>query len=190
MWDSALSSSRSFVLAALVAALGLGLPPAEAEAKVFYGRREALELAFPQADRIEDESIILEEEQARRIEALSRGELESRLVRIYRGYRGDELLGYAFIDVHNVRTHPEAFMVVISPEGRVALLRVLAFHEPLEYMPTDRWYEQFSKLDLQAPMRVGGDIHGIVGATLSARATTRGVRRALAFYEVVVKGTE
>lgn len=190
MWDSAWSSRARGVLAALVLTLGLGLPAAEAQAKVFYGRREALELAFPGADRIEDESVILGEEQATRIESLSRGALESKLVRIYRGYRGDELLGYAFIDVHNVRTHPEAFMVVLSPEGRVQLLRVLAFHEPLEYMPTERWYEQFSDLDLAAPMRVGGDIHGIVGATLSTRATTRGVRRALAFYEVVVKGAE
>ena len=190
MWDSDWSSRARGAIAALVVTLGLGLPAAEAEAKVFFGRREALQLAFPEADRIEDEAVLLGEEQATRIESLSRGTLESRLVRIYRGYRGDELLGYAFIDIHNVRTHPEAFMVVISPEGKVELLRVLAFHEPLEYMPTQRWYEQFSDLDLGAPMRVGGDIHGIVGATLSARATTRGVRRALALYEVVVKGTE
>lgn len=189
MWASDwCSRARRWAAAALVAALGLGLPPGDAEAKVFYGRREALELAFPDADRIEDESVLLGDEQAERIESLSRSPLESRLVRIYRGYRGDELLGTAFIDVHNVRTHPEAFMVVVSPEGKVELLRVLAFHEPLEYMPTERWYRQFSDLDLEAPMRVGRDIHGIVGATLSARATTQGVRRALAFYEVVVKG--
>ena len=40
---------------------------------------------------------------------------------------------------------------------------------------------------LSKPLRLGGDVHGIVGATLSARATTRGVRRALALYEVVVQ---
>jgi Na+-translocating ferredoxin:NAD+ oxidoreductase RnfG subunit len=34
---------------------------------------------------------------------------------------------------------------------------------------------------------VGSDIHAIVGATLSARAATRGVRRALALYEVLVR---
>ena len=30
-------------------------------------------------------------------------------------------------------------------------------------------------------------MHGIAGATLSARATTRGVRRALALYQVLVQ---
>jgi len=190
MSDSDSSSRARVALGAGLVALGLVLAASEAEAKVFLGRREALEQAFPGADRIEDESVMLAEEQVRRIETLSRGQLESRLVRIYRGYRQDELLGYAFIDVHNVRTHPEAFLVVLSPEGEVASLRVLAFHEPLEYMPTERWYRQFTQKSLEAPMRLGGDIHGIVGATLSARATTRGVRRALAFYQVVVKASE
>ena len=169
---------------------GLALGGAGAEAKVFYSRSEALELAFPEADRIEDESVLLGDEEASAIESLAKTQLESRIVRIYRGYREGELLGYAFIDVHNVRTLPEAFLVVLSPEGDVRSLRVLAFHEPLEYMPTDRWYRQFERKSLAEPLRLGGDLHGIVGATLSARATTNGVRRALAFYEVVVQREE
>lgn len=153
---------------------------------MFHSRTEALEIAFPEADRIEDESILLGDEQASAIEALAQSRLESRIVRIYRGFRGSELLGYAFIDVHNVRTLPEAFLVVLSPEGEVRALRVLAFHEPLEYMPTERWYRQFEEKGIDEPLRLGGDVHGIVGATLSARATTNGVRRALALYQVVV----
>lgn len=174
-------------IAAGALALGLALAAASAEAKVFLSRKEALALAFPDADRVEDESLLLEDDVARRVEDLARGPLESRVVRIYRGYRGEELLGFAFIDVHNVRTLPEAFLIVLSPEGEVRMLRVLAFHEPLEYMPTGRWYRQFESKDLAAPLRLGGDVHGIVGATLSARATTQGVRRALALYEVVVQ---
>jgi hypothetical protein len=158
-----------------------------ADAKVFYSREEALALAFPEADRIESEALLLEDEQARRVEELSRAELESRLVRIYRGFRGDELLGYAFIDVHNVRTLPEAFLVVLNPGGDVRALRLLAFHEPLEYMPSERWYAQFEHKSLKESLRLGGDVHGIVGATLSAQATTLGVRRALALYQVVVR---
>lgn len=160
-----------------------------AEAKVFHSREEALELAFPDADRVEDDTIVLGDEQVRRIEELARCSLESRLVRIYRGYRGEELLGYAFIDVHNVRTLPEAFLVVLNPQGLVRDLRLLAFHEPLDYMPAERWYEQFQHKSLDHPLRVDGDIHGIMGASLSTRATAGGVRRALAFYQVVVEST-
>lgn len=179
------ASSSSALGAAL--ALAFALAPTGADAKVFLSRSEALALAFPDADRVEDESVLLDDAQAERIEQMSRAPLESRLVRVHRGYRGDELLGYAFIDVHNVRTLPEAFLVVLSPEGEVRMLRMLAFHEPLEYMPPERWYRQFEHKQLASPLRLGGDVHGIVGATLSARATTRGVRRALALYEVVVR---
>jgi hypothetical protein len=180
-----LSSSPWFRTIGLFFA-ALCLASGTAHAKVFYSKNEALALAFPDADHVDDESILLGDEQASQIEQLAKSQLESRLVRIYRGYRGKELLGYAFIDVHTVRTMPEAFLVVLTPTGEVRTLRVLAFHEPLEYMPSARWYEQFEQKNLTAPLRLGGDVHGIVGATLSARATTEGVRRALALYQVVV----
>jgi hypothetical protein len=157
-----------------------------ATGKVFASRSEALELAFPDADRIESDAYVLDDGQAERVRALARSELDSRLVRIYRGMRGDGVLGYAIIDVHNVRTLPEAFMVVLTPEGRVRSLRVLAFHEPLDYLPTQRWYDQFASKGPSDPLRLGRDVHGVVGATLSAQATTRGVRRALALYRVLI----
>jgi Na+-translocating ferredoxin:NAD+ oxidoreductase RnfG subunit len=172
----------AFALAALLWAL-----PAPVGAAVFYSRSEALELAFPEAERIETRTHLLRDDQVERIEKLSRSRLESRMVKIYTGLRGDAVLGYAVIDVHNVRTLPEAFMVVLTPEGSVRSLRVLAFHEPLDYLPAERWYDQFEERSLEAPLRLGGDIHGVVGATLSARATTQGVRRALAYYEVLIR---
>jgi transcriptional regulator of nitric oxide reductase len=185
------SSNRSRTIRVLLVAAALAVAPsALVHAKVFHSRAEALKLAFPEADRIEDEAILLGDEQASEIERLAKSQLESRLVRLYTGYRGAELLGYAFIDVHNVRTLPEAFLVVLTPEGEVRTLRVLAFHEPLEYMPSARWYQQFEQKNIATPLRLGNDVHGIVGATLSARATTEGVRRALALYQVVVNHEE
>jgi Na+-translocating ferredoxin:NAD+ oxidoreductase RnfG subunit len=159
-----------------------------ANAKVFYSQSEALALAFPDAEEVESNTFVLDEDQVERIESLAKCELGSKLVKIYTGMRDGKVLGYALIDVHNVRTLPEAFMVVLNPAGEVRSLRVLAFHEPLEYKPTNRWYSQFDNRSIGAPLRVGGDIHGVVGATLSTRATTRGVRRALAYYEVLLQG--
>jgi len=158
-----------------------------AEAKVYNSRSEALELAFPDADRIESQVFVLDDAQAARVEAIARSPVGSKLVKLHRAWKGDAILGYAFIDMHTVRTLPEAFLVVLSPEGEVRSLRLLAFHEPLEYQPTSRWYDQFEHKSQHSPLRLGGDIHGIVGATLSARATTRGVRRALALYEILVR---
>lgn len=158
-----------------------------AEAKVYTSRSEALALAFPDADRIESEVFVLDDGQAARVEQIARSPLESKLVKLHKAIKGDAVLGYAFIDMHTVRTLPEAFLVVLTPDGEVRSLRILAFHEPAEYQPTDRWYGQFERKSQTSALRLGDDIHGIVGATLSARATTRGVRRALALYEILVR---
>jgi len=182
-WGSVLFSRSATVVVLLLAVF----VAENAKAKVFYSQSEALELAFPNAEKVASNTFILDENQVERIESLAKSELDSKLVKIYTGMREGEVLGYALIDVHNVRTLPEAFMIVLSPAGAVRSLRVLAFHEPLEYKPTNRWYSQFDNRSIEAPLRVGGDIHGVVGATLSAHATTRGVRRALAYYEVLLQ---
>lgn len=182
-WGLVLSSRPAAVGVLLLAAL----VAANAQAKVFHSQSEALELAFPDADDVVSKTFVLDDDQVERIEFLAKCELDSRLVKFYTGMREGKVLGHALIDVHDVRTLPEALMVVLSPAGRIQTLRVLAFHEPLEYKPTDRWYRQFEHRSIEASLRVGGDIHGVVGATLSAHATTRGVRRALAYYEVLLE---
>jgi len=161
---------------------------APVEAKVFYSRSEAVELAFPDAERVETKTLILDGAQTQRVEALAQAPLESKLITLYTGYRNDRVIGYALIDIHTVRTLPEAFMVVLSPAGEVRSLRVLAFYEPEEYLPPERWLNQFEKQVLSDELRLRGRIHGIAGATLSSRAITSGVRRALALFEVLVKG--
>lgn len=180
-------SSRRIALRGLLVAVCLFSAPVAAQAKVFYSRAEALELAFPDAERVESRTYVLRDDQVEQIQTLSRSPLGTKLVKIYTGMRGDEVIGYAVIDIHRVRTQPEAFMVVLDPGGSVRSLRVLAFHEPLEFLPTDRWYGQFADKTLEQPLKVGGDVHAVVGATLSAHATTRGVRRALAMYEVLIQ---
>jgi len=179
-------AARAGVRAAGVLGLALALA-APAGAKVYLSQAEALAQAFPDAEKIEPETFVLDDAQARRIEELSRARLDSRLVRVWRATRGGELLGFALIDVHEVRTLPEAFLVVLAPEGTLRSLRLLAFHEPPEYEPPARWYEQFGGKSLADPLRLGGDVHGIVGATLSAQATTQGVRRALAIHQVLLR---
>jgi hypothetical protein len=84
------SRSSAVVRGATAACLALAaLLAAPAGAKVFHSRSEALAIAFPEADRIEDETLLLDDAQAQRIQALARSELESRLVRVYRGFKGE-----------------------------------------------------------------------------------------------------
>jgi hypothetical protein len=189
--DLALRSSRerprALVLlagAAVAVALLASLP---ADAKVFLGKKDALAWAFPDAEVVDEETFLLNDEQMALLKSAG-GHRDSRLVTVYTARRAGVLQGHALIDIHNVRTHPEAFLIVLSPFGEVQRLRVLAFHEPLEYLPPDRWLRQFPGSQSNAPLRVGHDVHGIAGSTLTAQAVTGGIRRAIALYRVLLTG--
>ncbi len=172
------------VLAISLAAL---IVPEGAEAKVFASQNQALREAFPEATRIERDSRIIGKRDLAQIAKITNADDLARVVVLHTAWRDDEVLGYAHIDVHNVRTKPEAFMVVLTPSGTVRSVRVLAFHEPLDYLPTDRWYSQFAGKTRKDRLRVGNDVHGVVGATLSTRAAAEGVKRMLAYYEVLIR---
>jgi transcriptional regulator of nitric oxide reductase len=176
-------SARILLALGLLAVCG-GAEPARA--KLFHSQEEALVLAFPEADRITKKVHILSDGEVEAIESMARSRVETRLVAIHTAYRDGELLGYAHIDVHTVRTKPEGFMVVLRPDGSVSDVEILAFYEPLEYLPTSNWYDRFTGKAREDRLRVGRDVDAVTGATLSARAATEGVRRMLAYYQVLL----
>ncbi len=154
---------------------------------MFYARDEALRLAFPTADRVEGRDFFVTPEQRSEIEHRAKTTLDSSLLTVYVGHRGAEILGYAILDTHLVRTLPETFLVVLTPRGEVRSTHVLAFYEPLEYLPSERWLQQFDGQTLRDRLQVGRGIAAITGSTLSSRAITGGIRRALAIYQVLLE---
>jgi hypothetical protein len=170
----------------IAAAMTIFVAPSPATATVFHTRSEMLELAFPDADSVEARDFFLSPRQHDDIERLATASLDSDLLTVYEGRRDGRVIGYAILDTHVVRTLPEAFLVVLSPEGSVSATHILAFHEPLEYMPSRRWLALLQNRSLHDELRLGRDIAGITGSTLSSQAVLGGVRRALAIYAVLV----
>lgn len=175
----------------LLLPLGLGcvlLLAADAGATVYHSRDEALQLAFPDAERVQPKEFFLTAAQRAAIEEQAKSPLESDLLTVYIGYRGGQPIGYALFDTHIVRTLPETFLIVLSPQGAVTATHLLAFYEPAEYAPPQRWLGQFRDARLSSELRVGRSIAGITGSTLTAEAVTAGIRRALSIYAVLLKG--
>jgi hypothetical protein len=152
--------------------------------KVFMDRDEALELAFPGCE-VQRTTVYLDEEHVKRIEALSKVEFEGSILYPYRAVREGKVVGTAYFDTHRVRSKRETLMVVVDSEGRTSRIEVLAFGEPLDYVPRDRWYDQFDGRPLDEDLTLGREIRGVTGATLTAVATTDCARRVLAAHRVV-----
>lgn len=174
-------------VAVVLCAAALLSDAAGAHALVLHSKAEALQIAFPQAERVETQTFYLTEEQAAAVQDLAKAPVDSKLVTFHVGYAGGAVLGHAFIETHIVRTFPETFLIVVSPDGRVEKLLVLAFYEPPEYLPPDRWLAQFDDKTLNPALRLRRDIHGIMGSTLTAQAVTRGVRKVLALFRVLIR---
>jgi hypothetical protein len=155
-------------------------------AKVFLAKDEALAVAFPAGTVVEPHNAFLSDEQLATLKAEGI-ELDSKMVTYYRGVRDGEIVGYAVIDSHIVRTLPEAFMAVLAPDGTIQRVVMLAFYEPPEYAPRESWLAQFEGRREGSGWRVGRDVHGISGATLTAHAIAGALRKIVALYGLVMR---
>jgi hypothetical protein len=172
---------------ALIAALAIC---GGARAAVYASQERALAEAFPGAERIEARSVLLDDAQAAALEARAQVKLERRIWTIHEAHApGGALLGTAVIDIHTVRTLPEALLVVLTPEGALRSVRMLAFHEPSEYQPPSRWLAQFEGRVLSPELHLHRGVHALAGATLSSQAILRSVRTVLALHEILAAAT-
>lgn len=145
----------------------------------------ALEKAFPGA-QIEVKNVVLTNEQVEKAEALSGVRLTTRLVSFYIAKKNNKTIGYAYIDSHIVRAHPETVLYIINPNGEIEHIQILHSDEPVEYRAGENWLKLFKGKALDRDrLRLRRDISAITGATISSRAITDNTRKALAVWKVV-----
>ena len=165
---------------------GCAMKPSPPATGVIHSKQGALRIAFPEATTVRAKNVFLSKAESRVIGSKAGSELESRMVTVYVAHKGTHCLGYGFIDTHRVKQQDETLMVVVSPAGRVHAVHMLAFHDTPGKKPSNRWLKQFRGKALSQRLQIGDEVDGITGATFSATAVTRAVRRALAIHRVVL----
>ena len=175
--------SKNTRLTILITLLATAMP---CFSKIFYSKSEAMVLAFGEGAQVENLSLFPDVQQMEAIQQQAKVKLESGLFTYYVGKNKGKILGYAAIESSTVRTKPETLMIVLTPEGDLRNVYTLAFHEPPEYQPPERWFEQLNGKPL-TELDFSKGIQGISGATLSTRAAVNSVRKVLAIYQTMVK---
>ena len=145
-------------------------------------REAALAQAFGPRARVEARTTFLTPEQVTRVQQAAGAQLASPRVTAYRGVVGDTLVGTAYLDTHPVRSQKETVLIVVTPEGRVGAVEILAFDEPEDYFPPPRWLDRFDGKALSKDLKPGLAVPSLSGATLTARAVSAAVRRTLALH--------
>lgn len=155
----------------------MGAP--SAEARVLLSQKKALALAFPGV-LPERRTAFLTDEQVLRAEAAAQSKLESKVWTSY-----TDGLTTAYFESHTVRTMNETIMVVVGADARIRFVEVLSFAEPDDFLASKRWLDQFVAKPLGEDLALRRGLRNIAGATITAEAVSRGVRRALAVHHVL-----
>ncbi len=100
------------------------------------------------------------------------------------GKRNGLVTGYALIDNEIGKHLPITYIVGISPAGKVTRVEMMVFREIRGWEPRERRFmKQFEEKSKDDTLKVGDSIRNVTGATLSARAITKGVSRALLLWQ-------
>ena len=151
--------------------------------QVYLTKKAALDMAFPGADAIDKERKWLTDEQKTAIEKISLLEISENRFNFYVGKKSGKPMGYMLIDHIIGKSFPITFMTVLNVDGTVRDVEILVYREPRGWeVRFPSFMSQFFGMNAQSDFR---DINSITGATLSVRAITKGVKKAVAAYQVL-----
>jgi Na+-translocating ferredoxin:NAD+ oxidoreductase RnfG subunit len=176
-------------LLTMAVVFGLFIPVAFSEnekvldVQVYLTKKQALEIAFPGADKVDREKKWLTEAQQKAIGDLCLQKIKMNRMTFYVGKRHESPIGYAFIDHEIGKSFPITFMTVLNVDGTVRDVEIMVYREPRGWeVRYPSFMDQFTGRTADSDFRT---VNSITGATLSVRALVKGVSRATAAYKVL-----
>jgi hypothetical protein len=152
----------------------------DAAGQVFYTPRSVLGALFPSSQRVTYRRVDLSPEVRRRADKRLGYPLPQSSYTFYIALSGDKVDGYALIDDAPGQYLPITYAVKFSPTGELQRLEIMVYREKYGSEVGDaRFRRQFLGKTLADPLVLGGDIVAVSGATISSRALSTGIRRAL-----------
>ncbi|MEC9475833.1 MAG: FAD:protein FMN transferase [Planctomycetota bacterium] len=113
-----------------------------------------------------------------------------RLFRVQSESSGQKL-GHVLVLDEVGKYRPITFLVALNNEDRVLDLQVLVYREHIgRGIESSRFTRQFRNKNSGSKLKLHRDIRNLAGATLSARAAVRAVRRALATVQLTVRSAD
>lgn len=137
------------------------------------------------AKTVDVQNIILSDAQVAEFSKRSMQKIDSKLYRLYLAKNGEKTVGYGVLMNKKVRTKTAIALYLIGLDDKIKSVEVVAFNEPMEYLPSATWLNVFDQKSSANTIMLNQDIPTTTGATLSARAITDGARASLVLLEIV-----
>lgn len=177
IWESVLISKPLVVFILLLMAL-------QVEAKLLVKPSEAITKFIGQTKYdIQEKSLLLTKDELLEVRKLSRTPCEDGLFK-YFILKNQDRTYFVPLITHRVRSKTQTSAVFINAQGVVEHVEIIAFNEPPKYTPQSSLLNQFKGKSLSDKMQPHKDITFISGATLTADATSKSIRIALALWHL------
>lgn len=148
-------------------------------AKLLILPAEAMQKNYGPEATISEENLLLTNAQAQKIQQESKTKLSTNIVKVFKATKNSTTLGYGILINEKVRSKNAVVLYIISDESTLKSIEIVAFNEPMEYLPSKKWVLQLSST---------GDVPNTTGATMSAKNIIDGSKKALAIYKEMLKG--
>jgi len=127
---------------------------------------------------IEVDKFVIPKNLKQKIEIEVKQRFYTEFIYIYTLKKNREVIGYALLDNVLGKVQPITFLVLYDKSFNVTKVKVLKYRE--EYggeVTNDNWTEQFKGKNKNSNFKIGEDIDGISGATISAKSIANGVKK-------------
>lgn len=190
MWVGALPGNEMRIRLCILT-LAISLPTVSVSAgqtEVYLSLEDAPKAVLPEADEIIRVDVPSDEPMREKMKPLI-GRLQPSIWEPYyitfEGRKAGKTVGYAVICEEIGKHRPMTFIVSADTAGRVLDVALMMYREPIgAEVRYDGFVRQFDGKSLDDPIYPRRDVKNISGATLSVRAMSRGVRKALAVLQV------
>ena len=148
---------------------------------------QAMQTEYGKNIEIKKKSIILTKDEAIKIQKIAKTKINSKIFKVYIAKNDSNIIGFSVLMSKKIRSKNGVILYMLDTKGTLKGIEIIAFNEPLEYLPSEDWKKQFNELAKNTNPKVGQNIHTITGATLSAKTITSGARIAQALYIIKLK---
>lgn len=157
------------------------------QAQILISPIDAMREGFGSDTEVSKKNILLSNAKAKIVQKNAKLKLDTKIYRVFSAKKDNRLLGYGILINRKVRSKNAVVLYMIKDEI-LTNMEIIAFNEPLEYIPSKRWKEQFENRPTSKYLQLNREIPTITGATLSARSITDGSRLAFSLYNTLLKG--
>ena len=101
--------------------------------------------------------------------------------------RNEEMIGLAYLDNVKGKSQPITYAVFFDSQGMIEGSHIIKYREPIGGEVSNQyWLNQFFGKSWESDYKIGSDIDGISGATISVNAVTRGIHRSTIIVEYLL----